>query len=112
MSDVITTSEFPLSGASALRIIREIAVNHTHRVKFSYHAKSESLPDDNLTFKQVLSSLSNRSNHITEGPYPDARGSWICNVRGVGAGDNIETVVKLTRLESDPSLFVITVWCI
>lgn len=112
MTDVFTTSEFPLSGASAIRIIRDIAANHTHRVKLSFHANNESLPDDNLTFKQILSALSSRSNHITEGPYPNARGDWICNIRGVGAGECIESVVKLSRLESDPSLFIITVWCV
>ena len=110
MSEITTIAEFPLRGTPALKLIREIASNHTERIKLHPHAKNERMIQRNISYKQILSALSSRSNWISEGPYQDIKGDWACNVRGIGAGDSIEVVIKLKRLESNPSILVITVY--
>lgn len=104
----LTIAEFPLTEQSAKKIIRDLASNHTKRIKFKRHTK-ERQTQRGITDRQIINVLKSRSSIITEGPYQEANGSWTFNIEGMAAGKRIRVVVALYRHEEDPSAFIITV---
>ena len=101
-------SVFPLTVQSAKALIRDLAENHSVRVKFSKHARDRLLERD-ITITQVFSVLSSRSSRFFEQPYQTARGDWAMSLEGIAAGDSIRVPLVLKRPESDPSALIITV---
>ncbi|MDA9558252.1 DUF4258 domain-containing protein [Vibrio sp.] len=100
--------EFPLTSASAKRLINELANNHTSRVYIGAHAR-ERMEQRGVTRMQIFQVLSNKHSRITEAPHQTPRGDWKCNLQGIAAGEIVEVVISLKRHESDPSAFVVTV---
>ncbi|PWI34827.1 hypothetical protein DI392_00665 [Vibrio albus] len=107
-SEPLTIAEFPLTAKSAKRILRDLAENHTGRVKFSKHAR-ERLEERDITIQQVLCVLKSTSNRFHEGPYQTERGDWKMNVEGIASGEPIRVPLTLKRHEDDPQIFIITV---
>ncbi|EOX4945738.1 TPA: DUF4258 domain-containing protein [Vibrio parahaemolyticus] len=100
--------EFPLTSASAKKLINELASNHTARVFIGSHAR-ERMEERGVTRMQIFQVLSNKHSRITEAPHQTPRGDWKCNLQGMAAGEIVEVVVSLKRHEDDPSAFVVTV---
>ncbi|XAW88248.1 DUF4258 domain-containing protein [Vibrio sp. CDRSL-10 TSBA] len=107
-SEPLKIAEFPLTPKSAKRILRDLAENHTARVKFSKHAR-ERLLERKITIQQVLCVLKSTSNRFHEGPYQTAKGDWQMNVEGIASGDSIRVPLILRRHEDDPQVLIITV---
>lgn len=103
-----TISEFPLTIQSAKNLIRDLAENHSARIKFSKHARERLLERD-ITVIQVFSVLSSRSSRFFEQPYQTSGGDWAMSLEGIASGDSIRIPLVLKRLESDPSALIITV---
>jgi hypothetical protein len=101
-------NEFPLSQHSAKKIINELAINYTNRVKLSSHARQR-MKQRGITNTQILKVLASTHSIFTEAPHMTAGGDWKFNLQGVAAGEVVEVVVVLRRLETDPSAFVVTV---
>ncbi|MBB1485560.1 DUF4258 domain-containing protein [Oceanospirillum sediminis] len=101
-------SEFPLSIQSAKNLIRDLSENHSTRIKFSKHARERLLERD-ITLTQVFSVLSSRSSRFFEQPWLTPSGDWAMSLEGIAAGDSIRIPLVLKRLESDPSVLIITV---
>lgn len=112
MTKVSPVIEFPLTELTALKLVRDIAANHSDKVKLSRHTRKERMPERGISLKQLLDALSSRSNWITEGPYQEPGGDWRCTVQGVASGDTLGVVVRFKKLESDPSTVIITVFWI
>lgn len=104
----LAIAEFPLTEQSAKKIIRDLASNHTNRIKFRRHTKDRQ-GQRVITDRQILNVLKSRSCVITEGPYREPNGSWKFNLEGMASGDRIRVVVALYRHENDPSAFIVTV---
>ncbi|WP_145518348.1 DUF4258 domain-containing protein [Yersinia mollaretii] len=100
--------EFPLSPVSARKIVNDLAVNHTGRIRMSTHAKQR-MSERGVTLRQILSIFASKHSRFTEAPHQTAAGDWKFNLQGIAAGDVIEVVTVLKRHEDDPTLFVITV---
>ncbi|EGQ7650489.1 TPA: DUF4258 domain-containing protein [Vibrio alginolyticus] len=104
--------EFPLTSASAKKVINELASNHTSRVFIGSHAR-ERMEQRGVTrmqiFQVLFQVLGNKHSRITEAPHQTPRGDWKCNLQGMAAGEIVEVVVSLKRHEDDPSAFVVTV---
>ena len=107
-SEPSTVSEFPLTVQSAKKLIRDLALNHSARVKFSRHARERLLERD-ITVTQVFSVLKSHSSRFFEQPYQTAGGDWAMSLEGIAAGDSIRVPLVLKRPESDPSALIITV---
>ncbi|WP_320153379.1 DUF4258 domain-containing protein [uncultured Tolumonas sp.] len=101
-------SEFPLTDHSAKQIIRDLAENHTGRIKFSKHIR-ERMIERRVTDAQILSVLKSHSSVITESTSQTPAGDWKLNMKGVAAGDVIEVVICIQSCDYDPSLRLITV---
>ncbi len=104
----LAIAEFPLTEQSAKKIIRDLATNHTSRVKFRQHAEDRQ-EERSVTHRQILNVLKSRSSVITEGPYQEPNGSWKFNIEGMASGTRLRVVVALYRHEDDPSAFIVTV---
>lgn len=102
-------AEFPLREHSARKIIKDLAENHSHRIKLSIHVKKR-MRKRGVTNKQIFSLLSSRSSVFREGPYEAINGDWKFNLKGNVAGDLIELVVALKNHDKDPSAMLVTVW--
>lgn len=100
--------EFPLTPRSAKRILRDLAENHTNRIKISKHARQR-LEERDLTIQQVLCVLKSDSNRFHEEPYRTERGDWKMNIEGIASGDPIRVPLVLRRHDQDPSVLIITV---
>ncbi|EPX6937051.1 DUF4258 domain-containing protein [Vibrio parahaemolyticus] len=107
-SEPLKISEFPLTPKSARMLIKDLAENHTSRIKFSKHAR-ERLSDRDITIQQVLCVLKSSSNRFHELPYPTEAGDWKMNVEGIASGDSIRVPLVLKRHEDDPSILIVTV---
>ena len=92
----IAIREFPLSAISARKIVNDLAVNSTSRIRLSTHAKQR-MSERRVTLRQIMSVFTSKHSRFTEAPHLTA------------AGDMIEVVTVLKRHEDDPALFVITV---
>jgi hypothetical protein len=103
-----SVNEFPLSQKMAKKVITELACKYTNRVKLSAHAKTRML-ERGVTNMQILKILASPHSIFTEAPHMTAAGDWKFNLQGVSAGDVVEVVAVLRRLEHDPSAFVVTV---
>ncbi|MCJ8269193.1 MAG: DUF4258 domain-containing protein [Psychrosphaera sp.] len=101
-------NELPLSQNTAKKIIKELALNHTNSVKLSSHARQR-MKQRGVTNTQILKVLSSAHSVFTEAPHMTAGGDWKFNLQGVAAGEVVEVVVVLRRLETDPCAFVVTV---
>jgi hypothetical protein len=112
MTKVAPILEFPLTEITALKLVRNIAANHSNKVQLSRHTRKERMPERGISLKQVLDALSSKSNWITEGPYQEPGGDWRCTIQGVASGDTLGIVIRFKRLESDPNILVITVFWI
>jgi len=107
-SEPLKISEFPLTPRSAKMLIKDIAENHTSKIKFSKHAR-ERLGNRDITIQQVLCVLKSNSNRFHELPYQTEAGDWKMNVEGIASGDQIRVPLILKRHEDDPSIVIITV---
>lgn len=107
-SEPSTVSEFPLTVQSAKSLIRDLAANHSSRVKFSKHAR-ERLQERDITIAQVFAVLKSHSSRFFEQPHQTPRGDWAMSLEGIAAGDPIRVPLVLKRPESDPSALIITV---
>lgn len=103
-SEPSTVSEFPLTVQSAKSLIRDLAANHSSRVKFSRHARERLLERD-IAIAQVKS----HSSRFFEQPHQTPHGDWAMSLEGIAAGDLIRVPLMLKRPESDPSALIITV---
>ncbi|GAD90628.1 MULTISPECIES: DUF4258 domain-containing protein [Vibrio] len=100
--------EFPLTSASAKRLINELSSKHSARVFIGSHAR-ERMEQRGVTRMQIFQVLANKHSRVTEAPHQTPRGDWKCNLQGMAAGEIVEVVVSLKRHEDDPSAFVVTV---
>ena len=66
-----------LSRADAIRLVRELAAD-SGNVGLTWHCREESMPERDITMRQVLDCL--RNGIITEGPVIDIKGNWKMNV--------------------------------
>ncbi|WP_145542911.1 DUF4258 domain-containing protein [Yersinia frederiksenii] len=92
----MTVREFPLSAISARKIVNDLAMNHTGRIRISRHAKQR-MPERCITLRQILHVFASKHSRCIEVPHQTA------------AGDAIEIVTALKRHEDDPPVFVVTV---
>lgn len=104
----IAIREFPLSAISARKIVNDLAVNSTGRIRLSTHAKQR-MSERRVTLRQIMSVFISKHSRFIEAPHLTAAGDWKFNLQGIAAGDMIEVVTVLKRHEDDPALFVITV---
>ncbi|WP_281546222.1 DUF4258 domain-containing protein [Grimontia sp. SpTr1] len=107
-STPITFAEFPLTAQSAKKVIRDLAENHTRRIKFGGHSKQRQ-NQRSISTRDVMTVIKSRSSVITEGPYQRPNGSWRFNLEGMASGSRIRVVIDLRRHEDDPSAFIVTV---
>lgn len=107
-SEPLKIVEFPLTARSAKLILRDLAENHTNRIKFSKHARDR-LSQRDITIQQVLCIFKSNSNRFHEQPHQTAGGDWQMNIEGIASGDSIRIPLVLRRHEDDPSVLVITV---
>lgn len=101
--------ELPLSEKAARNIMRDLAENHTYKIRWSRHVKQRMLERGVLS-GQIYALLKNRHSVFREGPYRTSSGDWKFNLKGSAAGDLIELVVVLKNHERDPSAKLISVW--
>ena len=104
----VTVKEFPLRPNSALKIVRNLAENHTQLVRFSQHAKERML-ERGVTNKQIFDVLRSQRSYITENPCQPPKGSWKFNLMGFSSGDAIELVIDIRRPEDRPGVYLVTV---
>jgi hypothetical protein len=107
-SEPLKIVEFPLTARSAKLILRDLAENHTNRIKLSKHARDR-LSQRDITMQQVLCILKSCSNRFHVQPFQTEKGDWEMNIEGIASGDSIRIPLVLRRHEDDPSLLVITV---
>lgn len=65
--------EFPLTASTARKIVRDLAINHTNRIRWSLHAKQR-MVEREVSIRQVLTLLKSRHSVFREGPYCCAKG--------------------------------------
>jgi hypothetical protein len=85
-----------LTRADAVRLMRQLAAD-SKNVGLTKHCREESMPDRDITMRQVLDCL--RLGFITEGPAIDIKGNWKMNV--YRQADDLTCVVAIewrTRL--------------
>ncbi|MGE4502570.1 MAG: DUF4258 domain-containing protein [Thiomicrospira sp.] len=99
---------FPLQDKVAKQIIRDLANNQTHKVRFGQHAKQR-MTERNVTIRQVFDVLKSANSYFTERPHPTPGGSWKCNLLGIAAGERIEVVIVLKECETEPNAYIVTV---
>lgn len=104
----MTVREFPLSAVSARKIVNDLAMNHTGRIRISRHAKQR-MSERSVTLRQILHVFVSKHSRFIEVPHQTAAGDWKFNLQGVAAGDVIEIVTVLKRHEDDPTVFGVTV---
>ncbi|MGI9283130.1 MAG: DUF4258 domain-containing protein [Endozoicomonas sp.] len=104
----VSIKEFPLKANSALKIVRDLAENHTGSVRFSLHAKERML-ERRVSNKQVFDVLKSCRSYVTEHPSQTPKGSWKFTMLGFSSGDVIELVIDLRRPEHDPAAYLVTV---
>ena len=105
---VSTTSEFPLSGRSARKILRDLVEHRSVGIKFSRHALKRMI-ERGVTNRQVFQVINSKSSRIIEGPSQTASGSWNIVLQGHVSGDNVRVVFDIQRCETDPGAYVVTV---
>lgn len=74
--------EFPLSEASARKIINDLAENYTHRIRWSKHVKAR-MAERGVTTGQVLTLLKSKRSVFREGPFEVPNGDWKFNLKGM-----------------------------
>lgn len=84
--------EFLLTEGTAIKIINDLAKNHTHRIRWSKHVKTRML-ERGVTSGQILTLLKSRHSVFREEPYPELNGDWKFNLKGLAAGKVIELAV-------------------
>ncbi|AIN18468.1 MULTISPECIES: DUF4258 domain-containing protein [Yersinia] len=104
----ISIREFPLSSISARKIVNDLAMNHTGRIRMSTHAKQR-MSERRVTLRQILHVFASKHSRFTEVPHQTAAGDWKFNLQGIAAGDVLEVVAVLKRHEDIPAVYVITV---
>ncbi|EOU2320192.1 DUF4258 domain-containing protein [Yersinia enterocolitica] len=104
----MSIKEFPLSSISARKLVNDLAMNHTDRIRMSTHAKQR-MSERCVTLRQILSIFTSKHSRFTEVPHQTAAGDWKFNLQGIAAGDLLEIVAVLKRHEDDPTVYVITV---
>ena len=100
--------EFPLSAIAARKIVKDLAENHTSRIRLSNHAR-ERMKERGVISRQVLEVLRSKNSYCTEEPHPTPSGSWKFNLKGFAAGSNLEVVVDIKRHDEDPMAYIVTV---
>lgn len=103
----LAIAEFPLTPQTAKRIVRDLATNHTSKIRLSKHAR-ERMKLRNITTLQVMNVLKSNSNRFHVPPFEREDGNWEMNIEGVASGDTIRIPLILKRHEDDPSVFVMT----
>ncbi|TBR41380.1 DUF4258 domain-containing protein [Marinomonas agarivorans] len=100
---------FPLSEYTARKIMKDLATNHTEKIRWSQHIKRR-MNERGITTKQILILLKSQHSVFREGPYPDFYGNWQFNIKGMAAGEIIELTVVLKNHHDSPNAALITVW--
>lgn len=103
--------EYPLTEATARKIMNDLASNYTNRIRWSKHIKQRMLERD-ITTAQILTLLKSKRSVFREGPYEEPNGDWKFNLKGMAAGQVIELTIALKNHQQSPSSILITVWVI
>lgn len=103
-----TTVSFPLQEKITRKIVQDLALNASHKIRFGSHAKQRMI-ERGVSTKQVMTVLQDNASRFTEKPHLTPNASWKFNLQGFAAGEIIEVVVDLKNVESDPNAFVVTV---
>jgi len=101
--------EFPLTEETARNIVRDLANNHTNRIRWSRHIKDR-MSERGISSRQIMTLLKNKHSVFREGPYEEPNGDWKFNLKGLAAGNVIELTVALKNHYDDPKAALITVW--
>ena len=101
--------EFPLTPQTAQQTVQDLASNHTHKVRFSTHAKHR-MRQRGVTISQVFSVLCSRHSSFTEMPCQTPKGNWKFNLTGFAASDRLDVVIDLRKIETSPEAYIVTVF--
>jgi hypothetical protein len=103
-----TMVSFPLQEKIARKIVQDLALTASHKIRFGSHAK-ERMIERGINTKQVMTVLQDNASRFTEKPHLTASASWKFNLQGFAAGEIIEVVVDLRNVENNPNAFIVTV---
>lgn len=104
----LKVEEFPLKERTAQRILNELASNESGKIKFSTHAK-ERMQLRDVTMVQVMTLLKSEHLYFQESPHQAPNGDWKANIEGYVIGERIRVTLAFKKLETDPSVIIITV---
>ncbi|MET0105701.1 MAG: DUF4258 domain-containing protein [Sedimenticola sp.] len=96
-----------LSAARAQQVIKEIADEHSERVVYTAHAKTQ-MRKRRITRVQVLRCL--RHGQITEGPARSANGNWQFTIESYSAGTPVAVAAALDHDRNGNLIVVITTY--
>ena len=103
-----TTVIFPLQENIARKIVQNLVISESYKIRFGSHAKQRMM-ERGISIKQIMTVLQDNASRFTEKPHLTASASWKFNLQGFASGDVIEVVVDLKNIEYDPNAFVVTV---
>ena len=106
---IIDVKEFPLRAQTAQRVVQHLAANNTEGIKYSAHARQR-MYERRVTTRQVLHVLQSKHSTLTELPCQTPKGSWKFNLTGFAAGERLDVVIDLRKIETAPEAYIVTVF--
>lgn len=105
----VVIKEFPLSIKAARQIVMDLAWHHNKRILFGRHCRQR-MAERGVTVRQIITVMRSKRSDITEGPFQTPGGDWKFTLNGVAAGERLNVVIALRRVEHCPSAMLVTVW--
>lgn len=82
-----------LTENEARTILNTLATRYNEKIHFTKHVR-ERMKERDITTRQIFNLFGNSKLIFTEGPYQNAKGNWVFNVKANIAGEAITVTIE------------------